>query len=129
MKRFLRSFALLLALGFALTQFSGCLAVVAGAAGGTVAYVKGALQVNLDGTIEQVDKASIDAVKELKFVLVSNRVDAISGEVVARTAKDVKVQILLKKLTEKTTQVDIRIGTFGDRVVSQQILDEIRKNL
>jgi len=91
--------------------------------------VKGALQVSLDGPIDDVADASAKAVKDLKFILVSKRIDAVSGEVLARTAKDVKVQIILKKQTEKTTQVDIRIGTFGDRMLSQQVLDEIRKNL
>lgn len=129
MNRLIRSLLFSVLFVITSTLSSGCLFVVAGAAGGTVAYVKGALQVSLDGPIDDVADASAKAVKDLKFILVSKRIDAVSGEVLARTAKDVKVQIILKKQTEKTTQVDIRIGTFGDRMLSQQVLDEIRKNL
>ncbi len=130
MKRFLRPLAPALVLGLATLFAAGCVAVVAaGAAGGTVAYVRGALKATLDQPVERVGVAATQAVQDLKFALVSSRVDAVSGDIIARTARDVKIEIQLKKVSDNSTQVDIRVGVFGDQAISQQVLAQIQKNL
>lgn len=109
---------------------SGCVAVaVGGAAAGTVAWIRGALEVAVDAPIEKVGNAATATMTEMKFSLISSKVDVVSGVIVARTAQDVKVEILLKKITEKSTKVSIRVGVFGDQALSQQIYDALRKNL
>jgi len=130
MKRFLHLLAPSLVLAAAVLLASGCVAVVAaGAAGGTVAYVRGALKATLDRPVERVGDATNRAVQDLKFALVSSRVDAVSGDIIARTARDVKVEIQLKKVSDNSTAVDIRVGVFGDQAISQQLLARIQKNL
>ena len=130
MKRFLHLFAPSLVLAATVLLASGCVAVVAaGAAGGTVAYVRGALKATLDRPVEAVGAATGRAVQDLKFALVSSKVDAVSGEIIARTARDVKIEIHLKKVSDNSTAVDIRVGVFGDQAISQQLLDQIRRNL
>jgi hypothetical protein len=109
---------------------SGCFAVaVAGAAGATVAYVRGTLETNLDHPVGALADAAQKAVEKMKFVVVSNRADVLSGEVIARTADDTKVSIKLKKMTDQTTHVSIRVGVFGDQAVSMQLLDDIKQHL
>jgi len=130
MKRFLHLLAPSLVLAAAVLLASGCVAVVAaGAAGGTVAYVRGALKATLDRPVERVGDATNRAVQDLKFALVSSRVDAVSGDIIARTARDVKVEIQLKKVSDNSTAVDIRVGVFGDQAISQQLLARIQRNL
>jgi hypothetical protein len=109
---------------------SGCVAVaVGGAAAGTVAWIRGALEVAVDAPIEKVGKAATETMTEMKFAVISSKVDVVSGAIVARTAQDVKVEILLNKITEKSTKVSIRVGIFGDQALSQQIYDALRENL
>lgn len=130
MNRILRSFALLLVLAATAVFSGGCVAVVAaGAAAGTVAYVRGTLKATLDHPVERVGAAADQAVRDLKFAAVSSKVDAVSGEIIARTARDVKIEIALKRVSDNSTQVEIRVGTFGDQAISQQVLEQIRKNL
>ena len=130
MTRFPRWLALPLILGMGALLPAGCVAVVAaGAAGGTVAYVRGALQATLDQPVEPVGAAATRAMGDLKFALVSSKVDAVSGEIIARTALDVKIAIVLKRLSDRSTRVDIRVGVFGDQAISQQVLEQIKKNL
>jgi hypothetical protein len=130
MTRLPRWLVLPLILGLGALLPAGCVAVVAaGAAGGTVAYVRGALQATLDQPVEQVGAAATRAVEQLKFALVSSKVDAVSGEIIARTALDVKVAVALKRVSDRSTSVDIRVGVFGDQAISQQVLEQIKRNL
>lgn len=119
--------AALIALGL-LT--SGCVIVAAGAAGaGTVAYVRGELQATIANSLRDVNKASLKAIDELKFVKVSEREDALSAQIIARTADDKKIEIKLESVSDALVKVRIRVGVIGDDRISQAILDKIKENL
>jgi len=120
---------LCLALAPALFFMSGCAAVVvAGAAGaGAVAYVRGELAANLDRPLDKSVKAVRKAMKKLKFGVIKETSDTVSGEFTARTSQDKKILIKLKKITDNCTEVTIRVDTFGDQELSQQIWDEIKE--
>lgn len=107
---------------------TGCVATKT-AAKDTVSWVRGSLDVVLDNPLDRVGTASTNAVKNMKFSNVESKVDVVSGQITARTAQDTKIEILLTKVGEKTTQVSIRVGVFGDEALSRLILDEIKKNL
>lgn len=119
-----------LALGATVMLNSGCLLVAAGAAGaGTVAYVRGELTASLGNEFGAVTKATGRAIEELKFAKVSESADALSARFVVRTAQDKKIEIVLTKVGEELTKVEIRVGVFGDETVSMTILDKIKANL
>jgi len=107
---------------------TGCVAAKT-AARDTVRVIRGALEVELDHTIEQVGRAATKAVTDLKFINVVSKVDVVSGEINAETAQGTNIGILLDKIGERTTRVSIRVGAFGDETVSRLILDEMKKNL
>lgn len=109
---------------------SGCVAVVAGGVGaGTVAYVRGDLQTTLEAPHGAVYSASLRAVESLGFALVDEQQDELSGEIISRTSQDRRVRIQTKEQTSQTTDLSIRIGTFGDEELSRRILREIEANL
>jgi len=109
---------------------TGCVAVVvAGAAVGTYAYVKGELKVNRDASLNRTWNASQAALKDLKFTTTTQKKDALSGWLVAKTASDKKVEINLKKVTDATTEIRIRVGTIGDEDLSKLILQKIDQHL
>lgn len=122
----------LLVLGCASVNFilSGCWAAVgAGAGAGTVAYIDGSIKDNLDTPIENAHQATLKACSQLQYTVISESKDAQTVEVVARDAKDEKIKINLTRLTDKATEIKIRIGVFGDQMRSIDLLEEIKKSL
>ncbi len=120
------------ALGLAVFQ-SGCLLFVAGAAAaagvGTYAYVNGELKGSEAVSLDQAWDASQAAMKDLEFPITTKSKDELQAELVARTSADKKVTIKLKKVSAETTEIRIRVGTFGDETTSRLILDKIKGHL
>lgn len=111
--------------------FSGCVAVVAGAAAGagTVAYVRGQLTSTLAKNYDAVERAANTALAQLQFVKTEEKKDALVAIINARTAEDRHVEIKISRQTETLTNVRIRVGLFGDEALSRIVLDKINANL
>ena len=123
------SFALL-----ALTLLTtGCVAVVVGAAAGAgaagYAYVSGELKSTESATLAETYKASLAAMKDLEFPVISQTKDALEAQVTARNSSDKKIVVKLTKASGTATEVRIRVGTFGDESISRLILEKIKKHL
>ena len=118
----------------ALALTAGCVAVAVGAAVGAAgvagyAYVKGELKGTEAASLDRTWAAAQAALKDLQYSVVSQRKDAQQAELDARTAKDTKVTVQLKGLSDTTTEVRIRVGTFGDKTLSMNILEKIKARL
>jgi hypothetical protein len=107
----------------------GCLVAAVGAGAGTVAYMRGDLEAVEAKDIDAVYAATKKAVEQLELDVSSDTKDALSAEIVARDAQDKKITIRLKSTTEDTTQISVRVGTFGSETKSRLIHDQIKKNL
>lgn len=118
-----------LALLSAVLSLSGCLAVAAGAGAGVVAYVRGDLETTLANDYNPVVEATRSAIEALEFVKVSDHKDAFKAVVIARTAVDKKVEILVTKAGKNLTNIKIRVGLFGDEQLSLAILEKIKAKL
>lgn len=125
------SFICVLLLSVATMFMSGCAAVVvgAGAGAGAYAYSKGELKSVEAASLDKVYKAVEKTVTEMNFVVETKSKDALVGEVVCKGAGDKTIKIKLKFVTDKTTEVSIRVGFWGDENFSYQILKKIRDNL
>ena len=118
------------AAALALASLTGCVAVIAGAAGaGTVAYIRGELESTLSAGYDRSVEATNLAVQQLQFARVSERRDALMDTITVRTAGDRKVVIRINKVADFNSKVRIRVGVFGDEALSLTILDKIRSNL
>jgi hypothetical protein len=117
----------------ALAATSGCFLVAVGAAGaagaGTVAYVRGELDASLGSPYDPVVRAAEAAVQQLQFVTVKETKDAFTAEIVARTAEDKKVDVVVSREADNLTQVKIRIGVFGNEEMSRAVLDKLKQGL
>ena len=123
-------FRLVLAAAMLAAALTGCVAVVAGAAGaGTVAWVLGRLEVVLDANYEKAVTAANLAIKQFQFAKISEKKDALTAILIARTAEDKKVEIKVSKVGDQSSKVQIRVGFFGDEALSLTILDKIKTNL
>lgn len=108
----------------------GCAAiVVGGATGAGVAYSMGALKTVETTTVEKAYIAAQSALKQLEFqeTLVSK--DAIEASVEGETSAGKSVTIRIKRITDQSTEIRIRVGTFGDESLSRLILEKMRTRL
>lgn len=120
-----RMFALLL-----LVPLGGCaVAAVGAAAGATWVWVNGEAKATLPAALPKVEKASKKALKNLELTAVGATADKLEGTVTGMMADGTKVRIKLKAVGFHSTEVRIRVGTVGDRTVSEQILRHIRREL
>ena len=94
-----------------------------------VAWVRDALQTTVDAPLDRTVRATTNALKNLQFASIATKADAISGVVTAKTARDEKIEITITSVTPTQTRLDIRVGAFGDKPVSQRILSEILNEL
>jgi len=108
----------------------GCVIAAVGAgAAGTVAYVRGDLVATEEAKLDDVYSAALKSVEDLELNLISDNKDALSGEIVVRDAEDKKIQIKMTAITDNTTKIAVRIGTFGDERKSRVIYEKIKENL
>ena len=124
-------FPLILALSLVIN--SGCPAVFVGAAAGgavgagTVAYIGGELKSTEAVSLNRAWKASQMAMGDLGFKITDKDKDAFDAELRASGAGRKKIRIALKRISDTSTEIKIRIGTFGDESLSRQILEKIEK--
>jgi hypothetical protein len=131
--------ALLLSAAFALAS-SGCLiaAVGAGAAGAAAAgyaYWQGEVCEVYNSAFEDSWAATHTALGELGMQIVAERNDLTRGFMGARTTDGDQVRINMEMLPSKTpadgplTRICVRVATFGDRPLSEQVLSQVGLHL
>ncbi len=117
-------------LGLLATSQTGCLVAAAAAgAGGTVAYVRGDTEVVLDGDPAQVTAAGEAALRDMDLKVVSSEASGVDGKVVARTARDKKLTLVVESVGDGISKVSVRAGNFGDDALQQRVLEKIRARL
>lgn len=109
----------------------GCIPLVVGAAAGAggYAYLQGALVKNLDASVKEVDKAATKALRDLDYSVISDELNAHDATIKARDVDNKEMLIKIDALTEKAAKIDIRVGLFGDKEKSIDILNAIEKRL
>jgi hypothetical protein len=111
---------------------SGCaLFVVGGAAAagaGGYAYVNGELKETEGVSMDTAYNATLAAMGDLQYAVVSKPKDALTATITARTADDKKIVVKLEKKSASATEIRLRVGTLGDRAVSQQIIERIKSH-
>ena len=109
---------------------SGCMVLAAGAgAGAAVAYVRGDLDTTLDAGFAKSVRAAEKTIADLKYAKISDHQDALQATLIARNAADQKIELYLEKVTDDATKLKIRVGTFGEEALQNEILAKIKSNL
>jgi hypothetical protein len=109
---------------------AGCmLAAVGVGAVGTVAYIRGDLEVMEAVSLDKVYNAAVKAVAELELRETGKTKDVLTATITARDAENKKVNIKLSAQEAQITKISIRIGTFGNETKSRRIYEQIKKNL
>ena len=123
-----RVLALLIALLMAVGGCAGLL-IGAGTGVGTYAYIEGNLKRDYETTLPRVWDATLAALKQLRLKPDDKEHDAFNGRIKGKMADGSEFKINLKRISDKQTEVGVRIGVFGDRQKSEGIHETIAGEL
>ncbi len=110
---------------------SGCVAiVVGGAAAGAGAYVwvSGEMRSTESVAYDQAWDAALAGLKDMAFTITEQDKGTTEGKLTGRGEGDTKVQVTVRKVTGTLSEFRIRVGTLGDKSLSEQILEKIRSH-
>ncbi len=107
---------------------SGCVAVVAGAVAG-VAYINGEAKRTYLAGMEDCVKGVDAGLKKLEYKITESAGDKLEHKFIAKTAKETTVTIILKAVSDDTTEISVRFGTFGDKKKSNLVHTEFVANI
>jgi hypothetical protein len=108
----------------------GCIVVAAAAGTGAgVAYVRGDLDATLDASPRAAADATERAFKDLELNVISKESSGLDAKLIGRTARDVKLTVVIKGESERLSRISIRTGVFGDDAIQSRVLAKIREHL
>lgn len=121
----------LLAILAAAIWLSGCSSTVDPGDNGTGLYswTQRELRGEFAGPLLDVAAATERAFADLRLVGVDRVVDGLKGKITAKTADGSPVKVRLKAVAFETTRFKIKVGTFGDKAMSQQVARYIAREL
>ena len=96
---------------------------------GTYSWTQRELRGDFSGSLLDVAAAAERAFADLRLVGVDQIVDGLKGKVTASMADGTGVRIKLKATDFEDTKFSIKIGTFGDKAMSQQVARYIAREL
>lgn len=100
-----------------------------GAGAGSYSYITGEMQATYSMPIEELWSHTVTAMEGLRLYIDSKYMDSLGARIDARRADGTPVKVQLKPAGERSTTVDVRVGTFGSREKSERIHTAIQKQL
>lgn len=129
-KKFLSSGLGVMLLGAALTT-NGCVPLLIGAAAGAggVVWVKGSLDQNFDKTVEQLHRASLAGLRDIKCAVRTNQIRKHLAKINFEFDDGQKGSVNIKAVTERSARLKIRVGVLGEETKSHIVLNAILRHL
>lgn len=128
MKSWIRNASFCLALG-ALSGLSGCIVTSNGAGPTGTSYSFGHLDGVVNGTPQNVVKATVGVLEEQEMREVTQSATGLDGKVTAKTALDTNISVTVNRRDDTTCKISIKIGTWGDHQVSTDLFEKIKAKL
>ena len=108
----------------------GCVvAVAAGAGASGYYYIRGEVARDYTYSLERCATATHEALLSLELRNITPRKDALKARFKAERANGAPVRVILKRLTENSTQIRARAGRIGDRDMGEVIHERIQQYL
>ncbi|GEM_PF-348157 len=118
--------------GLMLLNVCGCVAVVAGAAGGagTGVWLSGKLTQEFNASYDRTIVASRKSLESLKLELVRETREDNVTQLKSKYTDGKEIWIDIRKVTENSTKVEVRVGAVSpDKEAADTILKKIQKYL
>lgn len=131
MKNFLTRLMTVACLAAMMVWTSGCIVAVAGVAAGAgaVVWMEGELKSTQSQPVEKCVPAVRAGLKDMGYGTPTESWDSGNQRFTTYASNGKKVQVTLVKLGPSSTEIRIRVGTFGDEQLSHQILTKIQSHL
>lgn len=124
---------ILIAVLLCATLFSqmGCIAAAVGAAAGAgaVVYLKGNLEETMSYSTPAVHSAALAALRDLKVPIVKDEHDQLNAKIESRFADNTTIWISIDAISNTSSKLTIRVGTFGEENRSRMILERVHRHL
>lgn len=120
-----------LVIGFVGAHLTGCVAVVAGAAGGagTATWLGGKLSQQVDASYEKTQQATKAALASLKLTVTRETVKDDVAQFVGDYPDGQSFWVDIRPVSSTASRVDVRVGVPGDKEASRKVLDKIVASL
>ncbi|MFB0507051.1 MAG: DUF3568 family protein [Thermodesulfobacteriota bacterium] len=115
-------------------QISGCAEAVlvgVGAAGGAGAalWARGRMEERLDVPLSKVHTATLAALKDLELPINKDKKEGLKARVESQFPDGKYVCIGIRAVTESSSRIMVRVGTFGDKSRTQKIFEAIHTHI
>lgn len=114
---------------FLLISTYGCVALLAGTAGGagTAVWLSGKLSQEVKAPLDRSIVAAKSALKSLKLEVTKQTVKKNVAQVMSKYTDGKTIWIDIRRLTSSTSKIDVRVGAVnGDKEAADKILDRIK---
>jgi len=117
-------------IGLSIT-LSGCLVLLAGAAGGagTAYWLSGKLTQDFNKPYNQVIQAAHNALDDLKFPVTRKTTTSEVTQIISKYSDGATIWIDIKATTPLATNIAIRVGTTGHKEAERNLMAKISKSL
>jgi len=115
-----------------LVNVYGCVALLAGAAGGagTAVWLSEKLSQEVNAPFDKAIKASVSALQSLHLEVTKETRQENVAQIMSKYTDGKTVVIVIRRITDASSKIDIRVGAIdGDKEASSKILNEIKKYL
>lgn len=105
---------------------SGCIFAVGAAAGGAAyAYLKGEGTRAYAEPLPKVRDAVLKALEDLSLPRLHADTDGVSSKIKSTTSDGRDINVVLTSESAKVTMVSVRVGMFGDEVITRRLIARI----
>lgn len=109
---------------------SSCIAIVAGGAGaGGYIYGKGGLKNVAQKPLGRCFAASKNALAKLGLPILKTTKEPDMATIISRFSDDKRITITIKKIDNKTSEIEIRVGVIGDEQRANHLMKNINQHL
>tara|TARA_B100000315_G_scaffold245099_1_gene270592 strand:- start:2244 stop:2630 length:387 start_codon:yes stop_codon:yes gene_type:complete len=110
---------------------SGCIALLAGAAGGagTASWLGSKLIQEVDASFDKAIKASEKGFKSLDLLITKKTVKSDVAQILGEYSDGRKIWLDIHKVLPKTSRLELRVGMTSDQQAARKILDRILRYL
>jgi len=114
--------------GFLLMNLCGCVALLAGGAGGagTAVWLSGKLTQEVNAPFERTVKAADSALKSLRLEVTKETKEQNVAQIMSKYTDGKTIWVDIHKITEASSRIDVRVGAVkGDKGAAAKILKRI----
>ncbi|MFH1457826.1 MAG: DUF3568 family protein [Candidatus Omnitrophota bacterium] len=116
---------------FFLVNLYGCVALLAGAAGGagTAAWLSGKLSQEVNASFDRALKAAKLGLEFMKFKVTKETVKDDIAQLISNYSDGRTIWVDIRRVTDSASRIEVRVGAAGDRQAAQKVLNQIRRYL